>query len=1571
MPDRHNPPRGWRGAQTGGAPASGASYQPAKSTGRGKQIFGVLAVMVALAGAVAGIVYWLRPAPRPYFVPLFIPEYTQKQVPVNFQAETDRRALEEGNYFEHQSTFGSQERDSFMGQLAGLKSRPSSDAVVLYVCAFARASEKGEVLLLPGNFNPDDSQTAVRLREALERLRDCPSKNKLLILDTMRPLADSRLGVLANDVAARVVQELKDLNDPHRITLLSCSPGQVSLGSEDLGRSVFGYYLEEGLRGWADGWDADRKHDGHVSARELAEFVKRRVDRWADQNRGTRQTPLLLPKDATIDFQLVALKHGEPEEELTPPDPVDYPDALKKAWQVRDAAWDDLSLAPRAFRELEAYLLRAELQWRGGMDLKRLEQDLRGPKGQLDRFEAQLKDARKFFLGDQPEPRSLTLARALGQKPEPAVADALKALVANAADVPKEKQPEAAGALKDFLAKNKGKPFDVSCAAFDLAANDANLTTDKVRFLAQLLKSPELPQRYVETVILANSLPSWPPAIARQALDVVKKGETALSRPQVLPWLRLQIEEAAQDRHIAEVYLASPGCVSVEETEKQLQTAAKKYKQLLENQGILLRAQGNLDEALVRLPAYLPYLEATIPNDNAWRKAAQFALELREALIQYPKQKLSDSDLSNKLADINQKTENLRAQLDGLRRPFNSDDLQRMFKLSGQADANPSLCREIEAMLSTPMLKTDDRIALWKSGRALSAKLNEKTMMLDHDEDHAKQVKWSLSDFDSDQDRWQQDERGRAAHRARWAIALLKLSGLPATEARPLEESLSQAETKSDTAAWDALAASLRKAWVEDVYRRLKEENNLAAKDRLNVPCPPFDIMVDDRESPNDFLLSLNKELKQWLTQWYDYESQDLPSSGFYVDAARDYRADGRLTSAPRNEVSLQFDGPPQIPSLTPENPSADITLKLKLSGGSSSPPIDVNILTADDQRLQVIPDKSRLPSELPIHVTLKTGAQNVAPPPGFGFLVQAHLGDRVFHHRVSVPLTQIPEIILSTNPTEPKDPVTNQLSLRPGKEPLKYYLYVSNPTKKPQKLVIELLDNEEPIEGGVARIPDPLKPNDTPLQPNKTRRLDFGKPVPDKPLKDFHGPLKIRLRDADANDEILDTKKIDVSIAAPREYVEVKDIQFEPAARKLMMKVQAKKDIPEGCQVDLVLPTDGRIPGYTGVAKDRKDSEKLTNKDEPKELSVSGIQLDEGSDPNGYVYLAVDGVERAFIFQTTFKRNGAPTTPEPFEDSDIRIQAPAYAIPSDKFTIKTNVDNPPDGATVLVELGKELEDGSFDVQKASRAVPARDRHLGISAQGGDGALLFQAQIGDPVIPLDTRGIAGKRVLRASLRDRDDKLVKPPYKLPITLDDTAPDKLSAKAEQVGKNMVQATAEGQDEESEVKMVRFYVGKLDEAKKLPAGAAPLDAKFDSDKNAWTRLIPVTGPEIDLIAEFENGVHLKSYFPFKATMNVSEDGGSGGGDGGAKPGSISGSVELNNRTQKDAKVTLEGGPLKKPLQETTNDDGEFKFKSVPPGTYKLTAVTKDGRAKGSLDGVTVEAGKAKDNQVIKVKR
>jgi len=131
MPDRHNPPRGWRGTPAGGAPSSGASYRPAASSGKSRQIFTVLAVMLALAGVVAGLLYLLRPSPKPYFIPVFITEYKYRQIPVSSQAERDRQALVDGKYFEHGGAFGSQEKDQLVKVLGKLNERKSSDALVL------------------------------------------------------------------------------------------------------------------------------------------------------------------------------------------------------------------------------------------------------------------------------------------------------------------------------------------------------------------------------------------------------------------------------------------------------------------------------------------------------------------------------------------------------------------------------------------------------------------------------------------------------------------------------------------------------------------------------------------------------------------------------------------------------------------------------------------------------------------------------------------------------------------------------------------------------------------------------------------------------------------------------------------------------------------------------------------------------------------------------------------------------------------------------------------------------------------------------------------------------------------------------------------------------------------------------------------------------------------------------------------------------------------------------------------------------------------------------------------------
>src|SRR5205085_1754531 len=119
------------------------------------------------------------------------------------------------------------------------------------------------------------------------------ARRQLLVLDFMAPATDPRLG-LPDDAAADVQADLDAVPDDRRLVLCAASPYQTTLASPEMGRTVFGWYFEQGLRGWADGYGPDGRRDGQVTATELAEFVRARVARWAWRNRQTRQLPVLL-----------------------------------------------------------------------------------------------------------------------------------------------------------------------------------------------------------------------------------------------------------------------------------------------------------------------------------------------------------------------------------------------------------------------------------------------------------------------------------------------------------------------------------------------------------------------------------------------------------------------------------------------------------------------------------------------------------------------------------------------------------------------------------------------------------------------------------------------------------------------------------------------------------------------------------------------------------------------------------------------------------------------------------------------------------------------------------------------------------------------------------------------------------------------------------------------------------------------------------------------------------------------------------------------------------------------------
>ena len=194
-------------------------------------------------------------------------------------------------------------------------------------------------------------------------------------------------------MAARVQAALASENNLKFFILCACSPGQTSLVSEELGQSLFAHYLDQGLRGHAEGY-AGGAHDFRITVAELAEFVKEHVDRCAWKTRGVRQTPVMVSHGD--DFTLVRFDEssltggGENEPAKS------YPAWLAAAWDARDK-WraDRARLGPGVLRELEAVLLRTERRWRGGIEEKRL------PRGVGPRPEA-LSDASGAHRGRQP-----------------------------------------------------------------------------------------------------------------------------------------------------------------------------------------------------------------------------------------------------------------------------------------------------------------------------------------------------------------------------------------------------------------------------------------------------------------------------------------------------------------------------------------------------------------------------------------------------------------------------------------------------------------------------------------------------------------------------------------------------------------------------------------------------------------------------------------------------------------------------------------------------------------------------------------------------------------------------------------------------------------------------------------------------------------------------------------------------------------------------------------------------------------------------------------------------------------
>lgn len=881
-PKPPSPAQRWRGGQRAAGSGRGTSS-------RGRQLFVLVAVLLALGGAALAWLLFVRGLPAPYVLSLPIREYTARQLPANAFAVQDSDVLLQHFPGDHKKAYDSQTLDRIRKELSALRSKADTP-VVVHLTALALRHED-DVYLLPGDADPDRPETWLALRDVLRALRQCPSGHKLLLLDIMKPIANPRLGVLVDDVAGRVKSLVEKENDPQLLVLCACEGKQVSHVSEEAGLSIFAFYLDQGLRGHADGW-GEGSRDGRITVKELAAFVRERVQRWVWQNRGSRQAPTLLGSGP--DFPLVSYEHRQLPPVADPVAEATMPSWLRAGWEAREKAWRDDSyrMAPLGLRRLQATLLRADERWRGGKEEVDLKTEL---AAELERFDEQLKltpsDVHK-------QPRSLHLTSAVkpDAKVDAELRQAIRALLDKMKPVDEAKPADLKGAKNELVQKFQSVAHArYAWVIFDTATKLTSPTSEQLSLLQELLEKRNTERQHTETVFLdrlkaladkvADMNWKWPTATVQQALAAFRQAESTAADlaadPFLLPWVRDAFAAAEKKRREAEKYLFSERPSSWDYADAALRDATQRLGKLEMQVRLLRAARQQWDRSMTLLPTLAALYSSPCRLDpreeRAWNAAIRATNKLADWLMAAdPKALESDDDPSREV----------RANLGTLER----HTAERVKRLLGRPESVEDYL-EIQWLLASPIPTAAEREALWRAGRKVACQLHAKTRALDQ-ADQQRRRSGDLGVPAEDP----VAAREQALRRARLSIDLAVLTGLK--ESHALVPELEKRRQKPELSV-EGLAGPLRDFWAKQLPRAYKgAANDPPLADRLARLLPPFE---QDREGASDpQLWSRNPtrylynqqvlEFVRWLRERYLAESSairdDGPSKTFYEEAA-------------------------------------------------------------------------------------------------------------------------------------------------------------------------------------------------------------------------------------------------------------------------------------------------------------------------------------------------------------------------------------------------------------------------------------------------------------------------------------------------------------------------------------------------------------------------------------------------------------------------------------------------------------------------------------------------------------
>lgn len=566
--------------------------------------------------------------------------------------------------------------------------------------------------------------------------------------------------------------------------------------------------------------------------------------------------------------------------------------------------------------------------------------------------------------------------------------------------------------------------------------------------------------------------------------------------------------------------------------------------------------------------------------------------------------------------------------------------------------------------------------------------------------------------------------------------------------------------------------------------------------------------------------------------------------------------------------------------------------------------------------------------------------------------------------------LQKTASLVLSANPKEPTDPF-DVLQLRPNAEQ-PVFAYVKNSGEEDQKLTVVAKGADGSVLARAEVLAKAGKATRVNFPKAELPKLPDAKPVDPKApaekkvewVEQKGPPFKLQL-------ELLNSKQqevgkptvVEMAVMGPSLYLEPK-ATWEPEKSRIVVTTKLLAGFSGApCLVELVMPPD-KLPGVVPSSLNNGTfREKLTKAGETKKLLAEGIKF-QGSQRTGEIWLNVDGVQRAFVFQADLSSTSAPTAfnlntdntiralgayPKPTPDSPKGIAL--YTAPTDRYPLRLQVDTQQAGTYLVVSLDRN-KDGTFDDDEKIKLPTAKQQIIWSNPEFPDGGFLFKTEVRDWVVNLDTEGLRGAAKLQVQLFDAADKAL---AKLDgqVIFDATPPEKiefLSPVAKVVKGDKMTVKAKVIDPESPVVKGQLFFGAIKDGK-LPPDAVPVDARPQSkDDDIWIADLPL--PEgkksLELTAQFTNAAGLTATQSIKVEVV----------DPPPPTGKVSGKIVAGNLPQAKLEVQLKDEKEAKAMTKT-NDKGEFSFENVKPGTYNVFAQRKDAMTE-AVAPVVVEAGK-----------